>query len=194
MTFSADSFNSPERPSRERFGDWMQTYTGRKFWPLDPRPEDVFVEDIAHSLSLQCRYAGHCLRFYSVAEHSVLLYRWLLEKGHDRETCKWGLLHDAGEAFVSDVVRPLKRSLPGFDQIETKVQIAICTRFQMHPIMPPMVKEIDSRILVDEKRQNMAPGLVWRVDSLEPIGVRLRFWPAPEAEEQFLVAFREVTA
>lgn len=59
-----------KRPT-ERAGDWMQTFTGRQFWPMDPRPEDLDILDIAHALSLLCRFGGHCQRFYSVAEHSV---------------------------------------------------------------------------------------------------------------------------
>lgn len=60
-----------DTPADDRRGDWIQTFTGRRFWPLDPRPEDVCIEDIAHALSLKCRFGGHCTRFYSVAEHSV---------------------------------------------------------------------------------------------------------------------------
>jgi hypothetical protein len=78
-------------PSRR--GDWMQTFTGRRFWPLDPRGEDVLIEDIAHALSLLTRYGGHCTRFYSVAEHSVLLAR-----AATPENALWLLLHDASEA------------------------------------------------------------------------------------------------
>ena len=51
--------------------DWIQTYSGKKFYPLDPRPEDIDIRDIAHALSLNCRFNGHCRCFYSVAEHSV---------------------------------------------------------------------------------------------------------------------------
>lgn len=56
-----------------RIGDWMQTASGRMFWPVDPRPEDVEINDIAHALSLTCRYCGHVREFYSVAQHSVLV-------------------------------------------------------------------------------------------------------------------------
>lgn len=66
-----------------RHGDWMQTYSGRKFWPVDPRPEEVFIEDIAHALSMICRFGGHSLVFYSVAQHSVLVAR-NLKREHKR--------------------------------------------------------------------------------------------------------------
>ena len=52
---------------------WIETYTGRKFWPLAPSPDDIDIFDIAQALSMTCRYKGHTNEFYSVAEHSVLL-------------------------------------------------------------------------------------------------------------------------
>lgn len=177
----------------DRFGDWMQTYTGRKFWPLDPRAEEVEIEDIAHGLALQCRYAGHCLRFYSVAEHSVLISRWLAGQGHDAEMCLWGLLHDAGEAYVLDMIRPLKGSMPEFRAVEQRVLNAVTERFRMYPVMPAAVKNADNRILVDEKRQNMQTGLVWGTDSLTPLGVTLQWWRPEEAEEAFLADFYRLT-
>lgn len=175
-----------------RFGDWMQTYTGQKFWPLDPRADEVDVEDIAHALSLQCRYAGHCRRYYSVAEHSVLISRWLAEQGHDSDTCLWGLMHDAGEAYVLDMIRPLKSSMPEFRKVEQRVLNAVTQRFGMYPETPVAVKHADNRILVDEKQQNMSPGLVWVTDSLEPLGVTLQFWAPLIAEQAFLDAFRRL--
>lgn len=83
---------------------WIQTYTGRAFDLNDPQPQQVSIEDIAHALSLICRFTGHCGKFYSVAEHSVLVSRY----------CQWpteGLMHDAAEAYVGDVSNPLKRLL-----------------------------------------------------------------------------------
>src|SRR4051812_6540197 len=91
-------------PAKQQKGDWMQTISGKAFFPLDPRPADVDIQDIAHALAFQCRFGGHVKEFYSVAEHSV---RVSLICAH--EDAKWGLLHDATEAYLSDIVRPVKR-------------------------------------------------------------------------------------
>src|SRR5579862_5085028 len=90
---------------------WIQTYTGRKFWPLDPRSWDVCLEDVAHALAVKCRYGGHCRGFYSVAQHSVLVSQLLAEWKADIWTVRWGLLHDANEAYSADVVRPIKNTM-----------------------------------------------------------------------------------
>src|SRR5438128_12538670 len=83
-------------------GDWMQTYTGRAFYPLDPRLDDICIEDIAHALSMLCRYGGQCQEFYSVAEHSVLM-SYAVNPQH----ALWALLHDATESYMGDLIRPL---------------------------------------------------------------------------------------
>src|SRR5690606_5290032 len=81
-----------------RLGDWMQTFTGRAVYPLDLRPDDIDIQDIAHALSMQCRYAGHTRQFYSVAEHSVHVARWCRQYGP--AAALEGLLHDATEAYL----------------------------------------------------------------------------------------------
>lgn len=169
-----------------RTGDWLQTFTGKKFWPLDPQPCEVDIRDIAHSLSLQCRYAGHCRKFYSVAEHSVHVSTHLRDFG--KEVALWGLLHDAAEAYVVDVPRPLKRFLSGYAQAEQRVMDAICVRYGMSPGMPAVVKDADNRILADEKRQNMAD-LEWDYVPGPAIGVKLQFWQPAQAEAEFLRHF-----
>lgn len=174
----------------DRKGDWIQTFTGRQMWPMDPRADEIHIEDIAHSLSMQCRYAGHCRRFYSVAEHSVLLARYV-----SPANALWALLHDASEAYLVDVPRPVKPALAGYKAIEEKVSIVIAARFGLSSIeIPREVHEADMRICVDEKAQNMAPGLMWGIDGLAPLGVRLRFWAPEEAERQFLAAFAALTS
>lgn len=171
----------------ERKGDWIQCFSGGQFFPLDPRADEMRIADIAHSLSMQCRYAGHCQRFYSVAEHSVLLARQAAP-----EHRLWALLHDASEAYLVDVPRPVKGSLGGYKDIESNVMAVIAERFGLRGPMPEEVHAADVRICVDEKAQNMAPGPMWGIDGLEPLGVTLRFWSPAEAEEKFLDAYAEI--
>src|SRR5438552_3035736 len=92
--------------------DWIQTFTGKKFFPLEPNADDICIEDIAHSLSMQCRFNGHSKQFYSVAQHSVLIASWWF--GDYPKLAKYALLHDASEAYLSDIPRPLKQ-LPEFE-------------------------------------------------------------------------------
>ena len=174
----------------ERKGDWMQTYTGRAFWPMDPRPEEICIEDIAHALSHICRYVGHCVRFESVAEHSVLLY-----KAVPPELKKPALLHDAPEAYIVDLPRPIKPFIRAYKYLERDVAEAIQTKFGVPNIYPKELAEYDTRILLDEQQQNMAPPpMPWGMQDMEPLGVKLEFWSPQVAEIMFLAAFREAFA
>lgn len=160
-------------------GDWMQTFTGGMFWPMDPRVEDVRIEDIAHSLALQCRYAGHCLNFYSVAEHCCLLHDYAPEP-----LKKWALLHDASEAYLVDVPRPLKPFLTGYKAAEDRVMQVIQEKFNLGD-MPDAIKEMDNGILADEQAWNMAPPpREWKTG--KRLGVKLGFWSSHRAEHEFL--------
>ncbi|GJE54533.1 hypothetical protein [Methylobacterium thuringiense] len=188
---AAEPCISARDPFPERRGDWMQTYTGRRFWPLDPRPEDVAIEDIAHALSLQTRYGGHCLRFYSVAEHSVLLAR-----SATRENALWLLLHDGAEAYLNDMVRPLKRHMPEYRAAEDRVAWAIYERFGLDPANEPReVKDLDNRILMDERAQIMRPtGDAWNYGgATDPLGVTIEGWAPQLAERAFLGMFSQIT-
>lgn len=128
-------------------GDWIRTFTGKKFYPLDPRPEDIDIEDIAHALSNLCRFAGHSKEFYSVAQHSCLVAMAL-----PPELAIYGILHDASEAYIVDIPSPLKRYLPGYKEIENKIMGVIYEKFGLDPNVPPIVKEMDERILVNEMK------------------------------------------
>ena len=166
-------------------GDWMQTATGRRFWPMDPRADDVSIEDIAHALSMLCRFGGHCLKFYSVAEHSVLLSRLA-----PPQYKLWALLHDAAEAYMVDLPRPLKSSLPEYKVAEAKVMRAISVRFHLHLGCPDEVKALDQAILADEREQNMAESShPWEQRMPDPLGIKLQFWDPERARAQFLAQF-----
>lgn len=173
-----------------RQGDWMQTYTGGTYWPLDPRADEVRIEDIAHHLSMLCRYTGACRRFYSVAEHSVHVSRLVAP-----EFALQGLMHDAPEAYVNDIARPLKPFLANYDQIEDRNWLAICERFDLAPELDPSVKVMDNRICRTEKEQIMRStprdGLWSHLG--EPADVRIIGWSPDVAERFFLARFRELT-
>ncbi|MBB6299881.1 hypothetical protein [Rhizobium leucaenae] len=173
-----------------REGDFMQTYRGGKYWPCDPRAEEVFIEDIAHSLSLQCRYAGHAISFYSVAEHSVHIARWLQRK-YGPAMALHGLLHDATEAYVVDVPRPLKPFLANYKDIESRNWLAIAARFGLARELPAEVHEADNRIIGDEL-VNMAP-MAWHARYNELLGVRIGCWSPAAAETEFLITFEALT-
>lgn len=176
---------------QRRQGDFMQTATGRKFWPMDPRADEVFIEDIAHSLALQCRYAGHCLRFYSVAEHSVLIARHLRDQ-YGEQAALWGLLHDASEAYLVDVPRPVKPYLTGYKDAEAKVMAAVCDRFGLSHEMPVAVHDADNRIIADEL-VNMVP-MDWHARYAgKELGVHLRYWSPERAREEFMATFDALT-
>jgi hypothetical protein len=166
----------------------MQTATGRKFWPLDPCPNEVCIEDIAHALSMLCRFGGHCLRFYSVAEHSVLLAR-----AAPVPYKLWALLHDAAEAYVTDVIRPVKPHLVGYREIEARIMRAICVRFGLHLDMPFIVKTLDNRILADERNQNMVMTSDPWINTGPPLDVTLSFWTPEEARAEFISEFERIT-
>lgn len=177
----------------QRRGDWLQVYTGRAFWPLDPRPGEIHIRDIAHALSMQCRYAGHCLDFYSVAEHSVHVSRAV-------PACDalWGLLHDASEAYLVDIPRPLKRSMEEYRRWEGHLMQVIAERFELSLPMPDSVAYADCSILTNERAQNMARTDVsapeWGNTGCGIVGLRIECLPPKEAEWRFLARFYALTS
>lgn len=170
-------------------GDWMQTHSGRRFYPLDPRPEEIDSEDIAHALSLLCRYGGHVDRFYSVAEHCVLM-SWAVAP----DNALAALLHDATEAYVVDVPRPLKQQLPDYQLIEGVVWIAIAKRFGLaSPDLPGEVHEADNRILINERSTLFSRAEQWpALDGLMALPVMVTGWSPAEAEENYLSRLEEL--
>lgn len=167
----------------KRKGDWIQTYTGKQFWPLDPRPGEIDIVDIAWALSHQCRFNGHSSRFYSVAEHSLILSKVCVDYPLE------GLLHDVAEAYLPDVTRPLKSFLyfkfPGadykslisgylqsFSEIEKRLMEVIAEKFSLKFPMPDEVKRIDTAILADEQEFFMPnPPQVWGQLTEQKLGI-----------------------
>ena len=176
-------------PDTWRRGDWMQLFSGTAFYPADPRTTDIDATDIAHALSLLCRYGGHVSRFYSVAEHSVLMSEWV-EPLYALEA----LLHDATEAYVVDVPRPLKRQLPEYQRIEAAVWQCIAYAYNLPLELSAQTKEADERILLTERNALMPnTRYSWEQDGrLEPLPVAVMGWPPIEAERRFAARLAEL--
>lgn len=161
-------------------GEWMQTFTGLAFYPMAAEVDDVDPCDIAHALSLICRYGGHVKRFYSVAEHCLLMSHAVAP-----EHALWALLHDATESYLIDLPRPIKRMMPTYRDAEDRLMLVICDRFGLDHAFPDEVRAADSRILHDERAVLLGPSpQPWNaaLEALEPLDVKV-MGLAPETVE-----------
>ena len=167
-------------------GPTIMLRSGSWFDFCAPAASDFTIEDIAHGLGNICRYSGQCRRFYSVAEHSVLVSE--TAEGFEFEA----LLHDAAEAFLGDITRPLKQMLPEYKKIEADVERAILERFGVVGPLPAQVKQADLRVLAAEQKQIMPEGTDgWvRGRKVSPAPVVVRHLPPEEATRIFLDRFK----
>lgn len=193
--------------THDRNSDWSQTFTGRKAFAMDPRAEDVCLEDIAHSLALQCRFGGHCREPYSVAEHSVRVALYVQEKASLLNPTEWAfdaprrltlaaLLHDASEAYLTDIIRPVKshpRMRP-YCEAERVMQ-AIINEWAGLPAdahKGRLVHEADEVLLATEARDLMSePPDPWCL-SHDPMPDVIVPWDWRKAETEFLAMFYEL--
>lgn len=176
---------------------WINTYTGRKFYPLHPEPDQIVIEDIAHALSNTCRYTGHSRFFYSVAEHSCHVTNvsfWDTHSAYDRAYALAGLLHDGSEAYLCDLARPLKvqPEFAPYREAEARLQAMILQRFGLPPELPEVVEIADKRMLVTESRfvfgDRIHPD--WNVRRFgEPYKIGIEGWTPDYAERRFLSMF-----
>lgn len=194
---------------------WIQTFTGRQFYPLSPRAADVCIDDIAHALALTCRFTGHCARFYSVAEHSVRCVQFLGEALAQRHAlmspalAMATLLHDAAEAYLPDVARPIKdRFVIGdedpesiecvdFAEVEAVLLRAIFEGLGFDPAWiratRPTVKYADETLLASEARDLMGPPPAPWCKLPPPIREQIVAWRWELAERQFREMFERLS-
>jgi uncharacterized protein len=169
------------------------THTGGWFYPGNPEGSEYRIADIAHALSLTCRFSGQCARFYSVAEHSVLVSH--VAERLDPTAGVFGLLHDASEAYLADIPSPVKAlpELEGYRRLEKRVMDEILRTFHVSLPEPPSVKSADLLVLRAEAESLGLLTEDWDVYSLPDCG----FHPVPldsvAAEAAFFKRFDELT-
>lgn len=194
MTSSAAGLDAPALLRAP--ADTIRTISGRIMRPLDPRPDDIAIEDIAHALSHICRWNGHVREFYSVAHHSVMVAGWC-----QPEHRLAALLHDAAEAYLSDVPRPLKATaaFAAYREAEARLQRVIFERFGLPPEIPAAVHTIDRWALGIEARdlvaENHSEWLAVRDAVLAGPMRNVRIgWPASidSARAEFMAAFEAI--
>jgi len=170
--------------TNEETGPSIQLYDGTRFYLLHPRPEDINIEQIAHATSKLCRFTGHVSAFYSVAQHCVIVSRLV-----PSELALTGLLHDATEAYIGDVSKPLKLALDMLAPdvltgIEERIHEAIAAKFEHAWPFPPEIKQADNIALATEKRdlmpgsskwKDMPTPAKWPIIPLEPEAARIAF-------------------
>lgn len=168
----------------------IATATGQYFNFLEPDPLLIDIRDISTGLSNTCRFGGQCKRFYSVAEHCVLMSHIVPER-----FALIALMHDAAEAFTGDIPKPLKQLLPDFAVIEERVEFAVSQAFGIPVKLPPEIKTADRQMLCAEQMQVMGNSDEWvHTQATKPAEITVRFWTPPQAEEQFTARFNELTA
>lgn len=189
-------FETKNMTNKTHEDDYIETYSGKKVFILNPTVDSISILDIAHALSNICRYTGHCQRYYSVAEHSV----------HVANLCGanplWGLLHDASEAYLMDIASPIKPHLANYKELERNLMRVVCKRFGLTEEMPQDVKHADLIALYLEAGKLMKSGgrnwscfknLNINKSDYEEIEKQIVGWSPEVAKQKFIETFLELT-
>lgn len=170
---------------------WIATFTGQRFYPLCPTTKEVHIADIAHALSMKCRFTGHTQEFYSVAEHSVHVADLL--RGKPIRVQLSGLLHDAAEAYLPDIAGPIKGFFPEVNNAEDRLLDVVMDTFKLSRVLPDEVKIADAQMVVVERKQVMNGDSKWTLPKIPiPAGVVCHCWTPKQAERMFHKKFGEL--
>ena len=173
---------------------FIETRSGLSFWPLKPKVGDILIGDIAHALANQCRFSGHTLYHYSVAQHSVGVSQLLDREGYSQVIQMWGLLHDASEAYLVDLPSPLKRhaGFAYYKTAEKRLMHAVCRRFDFPLKEPEAVRWADAVLLACEARDVMPFRKEhWsKLEEKPDPSILITKWTPEFARERFLVRYR----
>jgi uncharacterized protein len=173
---------------------WMQTYSGIAFDYNSNDCSQITIEDIAAHLSKICRFNGACKEFYSVAQHSVLVAKDLKYLGYDIKHQLYGLLHDAAEAYVGDIVRPFKSEyMSNFeDKILVRILSALGLSKRESLSYKETIKHSDNRLLITEKHQLMAiPQRDWEFE-YEPSPIIIKPLSWKRSNKMFLFHYNKL--
>lgn len=182
--------------------DWFQTFTGRRVDLNNFTPDLVCVADIFHSLAGIARFGAHAKRLkgniYSVGEHSCLIAwyaKHMLRRG--KEDVRLALFHDAAEAYTGDIKRPVKNRVPAIRAVTRPVEDMVMDALKLPREKPDWLRELDERIIVDEKNALMgrlADGSPWSHERAGLIGldVPIRCLPPDEVEDWMYIIYEEV--
>ena len=176
---------------------WICTYSGRQFDPFNLKPDDIQIEDIAHALALTCRFGGHVKSMYSVAQHCVI-GALELEKTVGKGAAKVFLLHDASEAYLTDLARPFKmESKLGehYREWEYKLQQAIYNHYGVSELLwHDEIKRMDNCLCITEKRDLLVNSKyqVWEGDWPDPLPYTIVPWTWEEAEYVYYETFNRL--
>ena len=180
---------------------FIVVHTGIKFYPFDPSPEMVDIQDIAHSLSRECRYNGHPDEHYSVAQHSVLMAEKLVDQFYleeaPPEVKMKALLHDAAETYVGDMPGPVKEVIGGeIKKIEEKILEVILEKYDLSTegsLLPSSVETADKQILKLEREYIMKDSThSWRLEDLDlHVEFEINPWSFEKSKKEFLSCFHE---
>lgn len=172
---------------------WFQSYKGKRLFPLRPSVADVDIEEIAHALAMKCRFNGHCRTFYSVAQHSVMVSQFV-----PRGLALPGLLHDASEYMLPDVVTPVKPQIKGFHEIEEGVLDAVFKKFGILAVRSNedamrAIKVADLQVLAIEARDLMPNQPEdWNIGYEADPYYELTPWSPEVAEQKFMERYNQV--
>jgi 5'-deoxynucleotidase YfbR-like HD superfamily hydrolase len=177
---------------------FIQTVSGQRINPFAPDPAAIDIGDIAHALANQCRFGGHCRRFYSVAQHSCLVADVAAGRGADRDAALWALLHDAAEAYLGDVPHPVKHNSELgriYRDAERGVHDAILQRFGLPLTAPPVVAEVDRALLAAEREALMVAAWDWpELEGIKAAEVAIEPWHPERAAREFLGRYERLNS
>lgn len=169
---------------------FIETYTGRAFYPLEPKIEALSIIDIAHALSNQCRYSGHTAFFYPVAQHCSLLADFVVRNGGRPIDALQILMHDAAEAYIVDVPRPVKKSMPNYREWDDHLSGLIRQWMGFEGPEPEWIRALDGRIIADERAQLLTRSPNdWGMRANSPLGIGIQPWTPEDAERVFLTQY-----